>query len=68
MGYLFEGLDGGSPGPKPQQRLLLELSRNFAAIPSRRQQEALCALARVLGGAEEGKEAETAGGGHRPSR
>jgi transcriptional regulator with XRE-family HTH domain len=49
VSYFFEGL--GDPAdfrPSPQQRLLLELARNFAAIPSRRQQEALCALARVL--------------------
>jgi hypothetical protein len=32
----------------PQQRMLLELARNFAAIKSRKHQEALCHLARVL--------------------
>ncbi len=32
----------------PQQRMLLELARNFASIRSRKHQEALCGLARVL--------------------
>jgi hypothetical protein len=32
----------------PQQRMLLELARNFASIKSRKHQEALCHLARVL--------------------
>ncbi len=49
VGYFFEGLgDAADFKPSPQQRLLLELARSFAAVPSRRQQEALCALARVL--------------------
>ena len=32
----------------PQQRLLLELARSFMALPSRKHQEAICNLARVL--------------------
>ena len=32
----------------PQQRMLLELARNFAAIGSRKHQDALCNLARAL--------------------
>jgi hypothetical protein len=32
----------------PQQRMLLELARNFANIPNRKHQDALCNLARVL--------------------
>ena len=49
VGYFFEGLgDAADFRPSAQQRLLLELARNFTAVPSRRQQEALCALARVL--------------------
>ena len=36
----------------PQQRMLLELARNFAGINSRRHQDALCNLARVLANAE----------------
>ncbi|HMR32984.1 MAG TPA: helix-turn-helix transcriptional regulator [Geminicoccaceae bacterium] len=49
VSYFFEGI-GESDGFKPnvQQRMLLELARNFIAVPSRRQQEALCGLARAL--------------------
>ena len=36
----------------PQQRLLLELARNFLALPSRKHQEAICNLARVLAHAD----------------
>jgi hypothetical protein len=36
----------------PQQRLLLELARSFMALPSRRHQEAICTLARVLASVE----------------
>ena len=44
----------GEAGPKPQfepsgrQRAMIELARNFAHLPSRRHQEALAELARVL--------------------
>ena len=49
VSYFFEGLsDTAEFRPSPQQRLLLELARNFSAVPSRRQQEALCNLARAL--------------------
>lgn len=49
VGYFFEGLgDSAEFKPSPQQRLLLELARNFSAVSSRRQQEALCGLARAL--------------------
>ena len=49
VGYFFEGLDeAGDFRPTPTQRMMLELARNFAALPSRRQQEALCHLARVM--------------------
>jgi transcriptional regulator with XRE-family HTH domain len=50
MSYFYEGI-GGAPDafePTPKQRLLLELTRNFANIASRRQQEAICNLARTL--------------------
>ena len=54
VGYFYDGI-GAEPGafaPTAQQRrLLLELSRSFGAIASRRQQEALCSLARALAGA-----------------
>src|SRR3954467_3241952 len=54
VGYFYDGI-GAEPGafaPTAQQRrLLLELSRSFVGIASRRQQEALCSLARALAGA-----------------
>jgi transcriptional regulator with XRE-family HTH domain len=54
VGYFYDGI-GAEPGafaPTAQQRRLLELSRSFGAIASRRQQEALCSLARALAGSE----------------
>ena len=50
VGYFYEGM---SQTPEiaaatPQQRLLLELARSFIALPSRKHQEAICNLARVL--------------------
>jgi len=48
-GFFFDGLGGARSGdPTPKQRMLLELARSFIALPSRRHQEALCALARAL--------------------
>ena len=45
----FEGLaEAKDVTPTPQQRMLLELGRNFAALPSRRHQLALCDLARMM--------------------
>jgi transcriptional regulator with XRE-family HTH domain len=58
ISYFFEDIDPERRNkPKasemmPQQRMLLELARNFAAINSRRHQDALCNLARVLANAE----------------
>ncbi len=62
VGYFFEGLETEHAviRPNPQQPRLLELARNFVALPSRRQQEALCILARVLANAELTSETETA--------
>lgn len=60
IGYFFEDVDPERPArPRsgemmPQQRMLLELARNFAAITSRKHQEALCNLARVLAQSERG--------------
>ena len=49
VGYFFEGLGSDNAlKATPQQRLLLELGRNFAAIPDRRHQDALCSLVRAL--------------------
>jgi transcriptional regulator with XRE-family HTH domain len=49
VGYFFDGLETrGDMSPTPKQRMLLELARNFMSLPSRRHQEALCALTRAL--------------------
>ena len=57
-GYFYEGLGSGEP-PRPtaRQRQMIELARSFAALPSP-QQEALCRLARALGGTEAPAEVE----------
>ena len=54
VGYFYEGMDSAvePTKPSPQQRLLLELARSFVALPSRKHQEAICNLARVLANAE----------------
>jgi transcriptional regulator with XRE-family HTH domain len=57
ISYFFEDVEPGSAATRnqelmPQQRMLLELARNFAAIKSRKHQEALCHLARVLSDGE----------------
>lgn len=58
ISYFFEDIDPEKrtkPKPSemmPQQRMLLELARNFAAITSRKHQDALCNLARVLAASE----------------
>jgi transcriptional regulator with XRE-family HTH domain len=53
IGYFYEGLGSGEPArPTAQQRRMIELARSFAVLP-RRQQEALCELARALAGVEE---------------
>jgi transcriptional regulator with XRE-family HTH domain len=59
ISYFFEDVDPGSGAAAaraqemmPQQRMLLELARNFAAIKSRKHQEAICHLARALSDTE----------------
>jgi transcriptional regulator with XRE-family HTH domain len=57
ISHFFEDVEPGSSATRnqelmPQQRMLLELARNFAAIKSRKHQEALCHLARVLSDGE----------------
>lgn len=58
ISYFFEDVEpdkNARPRDKelmPQQRMLLELARNFSAISSRKHQDALCNLARVLAGTE----------------
>jgi transcriptional regulator with XRE-family HTH domain len=57
-GYFYEGLGPAAPTrPTPRQRQMLELVRSFVALP-RRQQEALCGLARALAGTEAPAEVE----------
>ena len=50
VSYFYEGIgtEAEAFAPTPQQRLLLELTRNFTGIASRRQQQAICSLARTL--------------------
>ena len=50
VSFFYEGIgtEAGAFKPTPKQRLLLELTRNFSSITSRRQQEAVCSLARAL--------------------
>ena len=50
VGYFYDGLTTtpGAVKASPQQRLMLELTRNFMALSDRRQQEAICNLARSL--------------------
>ncbi len=57
ISHFFEDVEPGASAARnqelmPQQRMLLELARNFAAIKSRKHQEALCHLARVLSDGE----------------
>jgi transcriptional regulator with XRE-family HTH domain len=57
ISHFFEDVEPGGGAARnqelmPQQRMLLELARNFAAIKSRKHQEALCHLARVLSDGE----------------
>ena len=55
VAFFFEGIGApaGAGKPTAHQRLLLELTRNFVAIADRRQQEAICNLARSLAASEE---------------
>ena len=50
VAFFYEGIGAPPSAGKPteHQRLLLELTRNFVAIADRRQQEAICNLARSL--------------------
>ena len=54
IGYFYEGMSQTpeTVAATPQQRLLLELARNFLALPSRKHQEAICNVARVLANAD----------------
>ena len=54
VGYFYERMSQtpAAGAATPQQRLLLELARNFMALPSRKHQEAVCNLARVMANAD----------------
>ena len=53
MGYFFANIAAKEQSAVTQaRRQLLELTRNFIAIPSRRQQEALCGLTRAIAAAD----------------
>ena len=56
VGYFYDGLSStpGAIKATPQQRQMLELTRNFMAISDRRQQEAVCTLARSLANSDLG--------------
>ena len=60
--YFYDGLTStpGAVKTTPQQRQMLELARNFMAISDRRQQEAICTLARSLANSELGDALDTA--------
>jgi transcriptional regulator with XRE-family HTH domain len=53
VGYFFEGLQNDRPTePTPQQRVFLDHARNFRNIRTRRHQEAICLLTRILASLE----------------
>ena len=54
VGYFYEGLTSTPEAVQvtPKQRQMLELTRNFMALPSRKHQEAICNLARVMANAD----------------
>ena len=60
--YFYDGLTStpGAVKTTPQQRQMLELTRNFMAISDRRQQEAICTLARSLANSDLGDALDTA--------
>jgi transcriptional regulator with XRE-family HTH domain len=53
VSYFFEGLQSASSAePNPQQRVFLDLARNFRSIRTRKHQEAICLLTRILANVE----------------
>jgi transcriptional regulator with XRE-family HTH domain len=59
VGYFFEGLQAEPPKePTPQQRVFLDLARNFRSIRTRKHQEAICLLTRILANLEDVSDAE----------
>jgi transcriptional regulator with XRE-family HTH domain len=59
VGFFYEGLQSDQPiEPNPQQRVFLDHARNFRNIRTRKHQEAICLLTRILAGLEGGSEGE----------
>ena len=59
VGYFFEGLQSEPPNePTLQQRVFLDLARNFRRIRTRKHQEAICLLTRILANLENGSDAD----------
>jgi len=58
VAYFFEGLQSDRPSePSPQQRVFLDHARNFRNIRTRKHQEAICLLTRILAGMESASDA-----------
>lgn len=54
VGYFFEGLQSeAASAPTSQQRVFLDLARNFRNIRTRKHQEAICMLTRILANVED---------------
>jgi transcriptional regulator with XRE-family HTH domain len=61
VGFFFEGLQSDPrSAPTLQQRVFLDLARNFRNIRTRKHQEAICSLARILANVEHGSEIDGA--------
>ena len=59
VGYFFEGLQGDPPTePTLQQRVFLDLAHNFRSIRTRKHQEAICLLTRILANLESASDAD----------
>ena len=53
VGYFFEGLQSDRPGESTsQRRVFLDFARDFRSIRTRKHQEAICLLARILANLE----------------
>jgi transcriptional regulator with XRE-family HTH domain len=59
VGYFYEGLQSDPPREvSPQQRVFLDLARNFRSIRTRKHQEAICLLTRILANLEDASDAD----------
>jgi transcriptional regulator with XRE-family HTH domain len=59
VGYFFEGLQSDRPSePTPQQRVFLDHARAFRNIRTRKHQDAICLLTRILASLETASEAD----------